>query len=328
MRLSDKHKTRLLALGLGFVAASCAPFSDRVAGSQNADTSDAAQPPANGPEADYPVVIGEPFTIDGITYTPSDTLNYDEVGYAMLDEATVTGVTVAHRTLPLPSYVEITSLDSGRTILARVERRGPMTNTRLVALSPAAGAQLGVSEGSPVRVRRVNPPEDQRAELRADSEAPLRMETPEGLLTVLRQQLPMVGSAPLAKAAGNPTEPVQSIDPTASRVSEKPSGSAVEVTVSPSALPSPPAQAAAPETANEAAPPAPIRTGDWVVQAGAFSTKSAADGVAKEIGGYVEPVGRLWRVRSGPYESRGQADAALAKVRATGYKAAQVYSIR
>ncbi|UVI38878.1 SPOR domain-containing protein [Qipengyuania spongiae] len=326
--MSDRRKAGLLAIGLGFTAASCTPFSDRVASSQNTDVSDAAQPPANGPEADYPVVIGEPFTIDGITYTPSDTLNYDEVGYATLDGATVTGITVAHRTLPMPSYVEITSLDSGRTILARVERRGPMTNTRLIALSPAARAQLGALEGSPVRVRRVNPPEDQRAELRADSEAPLRMETPEGLLIVLRQQLPTVGSAPLAKAAGNPTEPVQSIDPTASRVSEKPSGSAAEATVPPSAPPGPPAPAAAIERANEAAPPAPIRTGDWVVQAGAFSTRTAADRVAKNIDGYVEPAGRLWRVRSGPFQTRGQADAALAKVRATGYKAAQVYSIR
>ena len=103
---------------------------------------------ANDPSADYPVVIGEPFTIDGVTYTPEDTLNYDRVGYATIDENAGEGVTGAHRTLPLPSYVEVTSLDSGRTILVRIENRGPMSNDRLLALSPTALSQLGVEEGT------------------------------------------------------------------------------------------------------------------------------------------------------------------------------------
>ena len=77
-----------------------------------------------GPAADYPMVLGEPFSIDGVEHVPSDALNHDEVGYASLDAEAGAGVTAAHKTLPLPSYVEITSLQSGRTILARVERRG------------------------------------------------------------------------------------------------------------------------------------------------------------------------------------------------------------
>ena len=31
--------------------------------------------PANGPQSDYPIVLGQPFTVDGVTYTPADTLN-------------------------------------------------------------------------------------------------------------------------------------------------------------------------------------------------------------------------------------------------------------
>ena len=278
-------------------------------------------PVLTGPQADYPVVIGEPFTIDGITYTPSDTLNYDEVGYATRDEASATGVTASHRTLPLPSYVEVTELAGGRTILARVERRGPMTNSRLVALSTAALTQLGASEGTPVRVRRVNPPEDHRADLRAGAEAPLRMDTPEGLLTVLRKNLPAIGSTSLSDegpARGDSVDDIVTVDPDAETPSPR-----IETEAAPE-----PADVEPTDSGTSTPPQPEAKTGDWVVQAGAFSAKTTAERIAEEIGGYVEPTGRLWRVRSGPYATRGQAEAALAKVRGAGYRAAQVYSIR
>ncbi|MCV0383416.1 MAG: SPOR domain-containing protein [Erythrobacter sp.] len=327
MRLPVRRNASFLLAGLGCIVASCAPFSDRVIETRSAGATSASSS-ANGPEADYPVVIGEPFTIDGITYTPDDSLNYNEVGYVALDETGATGITVAHRTLPLPSYVEITNLDSGRTILARVERRGPMINSRLVALSPSAMGQLGALEGAPVRVRRVNPPEEQRAELRADAEAPLRMETPEGLLAVLRQQLPAVGSAPLASAGGGARAPIQPIDPGASAENAGPSGSPANATNPPPASTPGISPLTNSSAATDTAVSAPSRSGNWVVQAGAFSSEAAAKRVAADIGGYVETVGRLFRVRTGPFESRGKAEAALAKLRGTGYKAAQVYSIR
>ena len=123
--------------------------------------------PATGPAADYPMVLGAPFTIDGVTYTPADTLNYDKVGYAVVDPALGQGISVAHRTLPLPSYAEITSLRTGRTILVRVERRGPMSGNAMIALSPGAAEQLGTGDPlTPIRIRRVNPPEPERALLR------------------------------------------------------------------------------------------------------------------------------------------------------------------
>ncbi|WP_295634346.1 SPOR domain-containing protein [Novosphingobium sp.] len=143
-----------------------------------------------GPESDYPLVVGEAFTVDGKTYVPSDTMNYDAVGYAEAGEGgdIVTG---AHRTLPLPSYVEVTSLTSGKTILVRLTRRGPMAGANLVALSPGAWSQLGLGADAkaPVRVRRVNPPEPERAMLRLGQHAPDRMETPPGLLGVLKRKL-------------------------------------------------------------------------------------------------------------------------------------------
>src|SRR6478736_4316621 len=161
-------------------------------------------PPANGPQADYPVVVGAPYTIDGTEYAPEDVLNYDHVGYLAADEAGGGAISGAHHTLPLPSYVEVTSLDSGRTVLVRIERRGPMAGQELIALSPGALDQLGVTPGSPVRVRRVNPPEEQRALLRAGQSAPLRMDTPMPLVEVLRRKLPGAAPAPVQVAAAEP----------------------------------------------------------------------------------------------------------------------------
>ncbi|HEY6814708.1 MAG TPA: hypothetical protein VI168_04130, partial [Croceibacterium sp.] len=66
--------------------------------------------PANGPGADYPVVVGEPYAVDGTSYTPEDVLNYDQVGFVAEDFGGGSAVTGAHHTLPLPSYVEVTSL--------------------------------------------------------------------------------------------------------------------------------------------------------------------------------------------------------------------------
>lgn len=154
-------------------------------------------PAANGPQADYPMVVGAPYNVGSTTYTPEDRLNYDEVGYVTADGDGGDAISGAHHTLPLPSYVEVTSLTTGRTILVRMERRGPMASDHLVALSAGALNQLGATPGTPVRVRRVVPPEEQRAVLRSGQAVPQRMDTPMSLVEVLKRKLPASGSAPL-----------------------------------------------------------------------------------------------------------------------------------
>ncbi|MEC7930822.1 MAG: RlpA-like double-psi beta-barrel domain-containing protein, partial [Pseudomonadota bacterium] len=102
---------------------------------------------AQGPAAmveDRPVLLGEPYSVAGVTYRPADPAAYDEPGYAEPIDAgsksatTANGetfvagaITAAHKSLPLPSYVEVTALDSGRTILVRINDRGPMRNDRI-----------------------------------------------------------------------------------------------------------------------------------------------------------------------------------------------------
>ena len=152
---------------------------------------------------DQPVLLGEAYNVAGVLYRPADPAAYDEVGYAAAmaegsqgaktangEAFAADAITAAHKTLPLPSYVEVTALDSGRTILARVNDRGPMRNDRLIGLSPGAMAQLGLAGPSAaVRVRRVNPPGQDQVALRSHQRAAERLESPPALLKVLREKL-------------------------------------------------------------------------------------------------------------------------------------------
>lgn len=294
--------------------------------------------PPTGPAADYPVVIGPPFTVDGAVWTPTDQLNYDAVGKAVMGADTGSGVTAAHKTLPLPCYVEVTSLNTGRTILVRIERRGPMTNDALIALSPEAAAQLGASAGDlSVRVRRVNPPEQERAMLRAGGRAPERMETPEGLLKVLRRKLadqsPLLPppSTPPAMPAGTPpvtahpgSAPAKAATPAAQPKPQAP----VEAASKPEqkAAVKSPVAAPAPRPAPKPAPasPAAESRGSVFVQVAAFSSESSARKVAAQLGGSVSASGRFWRVRLGPYTNRAKAAPALEKAKGAGYRDARI----
>lgn len=270
----------------------------------------------NGPSADYPIVVGDPFTIEGTTYTPTDRLNYDEVGYAAAGGAGGGGVTIAHKTLPLPSYAEVTSLDTGKTVLVRVERRGPMVNDRLVELSPGAAAQLGLTGTSkaPIRIRRVNPPEMERAMLRGGRQASARMDTPPSLLTVLKRKLDPALVTP----------PTPTADPSPSATPSP--------TPSPTALPQPrptpkPRLVPVPRPAPNPAPvasPAPTPGGSFLVQVGSFANAVNANAVSSKVGGSLRSNGRMSRVVMGPFATRAQAEAALARARAAGYQDAQI----
>ncbi|MXO64516.1 sporulation protein SsgA [Altererythrobacter endophyticus] len=297
--------------------------------------------PRTGPAADYPMVVGDPYSVQGMLYTPQDVMNYDEVGYVALDPAGGATISAEHHTLPLPSYVEVTSLDTGRTILVRVERRGPMQSKDLIGLSPGAMEQLGSEIGGPVRVRRVNPPEESRALLRRGGQAGKRMDTPMSLVEVLRRRLPESGSVPLneesEKAAPLPirdetgSKPekddsaavIRNVDPDLPSAAEPPENDSSGDFVSrPIVQAVQPVRAAASQSAAPAT--APIENG-FIVQAGAYSRKAGAEQVASDIDGFISPSGSLYRVRTGPFKTRAEAQSALAKVKAAGYSDARIY---
>lgn len=281
-----------------------------------ANARDKALPyPTNGPQADYPMVLGKPFVVDGVTYTPADTLNYDVVGWAATSNIG-SGITASHRTLPLPSYVEITALDTGRTILVRLERRGPMTGQLLTELSPAAAEQLGIAgqANAAVRVRRVNPPEPERAALRSGREAPPRMETPPSLRNVLLRRLEQQGAGVQVSRPGPMPSPDRMVDaPPASAPAKR-------GPVRPVYQPAPPPE---PTQKREPLPAAPAR-GVWFVQVGAFSSRDRAAVVARSLGARVIPGDGLWRVQFTGLANAAAAQAALARARAAGFTDARL----
>ncbi len=337
MKLLVRLKSATALAALAGIIAGCGGAPGNGNAGVDSASSGTARTIDNGPAADYPLVVGDPFTIGDVTYTPLDTLNYDEVGYAAMGDPGETGVTGAHKTLPYPSYVEVTALDTGRTALIRIEGRGPMDNGRLISLSSMAAAQLGVAEGAPVRVRRVNPPEDERAELRSRHEAPLRMETPRGLLDVLRRKLP--AATPLAMlapaaAVAAPAVPANDVAPSSMDDFDLP---AVELPPQRDKTDGPPPAApTAVPVPNTLEGNAPVsgeanttpRNGAFVVQVGAFSVRANADRLAERVDGHVTERGKLALVRVGPFESRGQAEQALAKLRGQGYKDVRIESVR
>lgn len=68
-------------------------------------------------------------------------------------------MTAAHKTLPLPSYARVTNLDNGRSVVVRINDRGPFHDGRVIDLSYAAAVKLGVvRQGTaPVEVRAIDP---------------------------------------------------------------------------------------------------------------------------------------------------------------------------
>jgi rare lipoprotein A len=63
------------------------------------------------------------------------------------------GMSAAHKTLPLPSYVRVTNLDNNRTVILRVNDRGPFYSDRIIDLSYAAAKKLGYAETGTARVK-------------------------------------------------------------------------------------------------------------------------------------------------------------------------------
>jgi len=101
-----------------------------------------------------------PYTVFGREYMPATSLRpYRERGVASWygrkfhGEKTSTGdvydmyaLTAAHPTLPLPSYARVTNVATGRSVIVRVNDRGPFLHNRLIDLSFAAAQRIGIAQ--------------------------------------------------------------------------------------------------------------------------------------------------------------------------------------
>lgn len=116
--------------------------------------------------------IGSPYKIAGRWYVPTQDTGYDRVGLGSWYGADFHGrktangeifdmhaLTAAHPTLPIPSYAYVTNLSNNRTILVRINDRGPYVHDRIIDLSKRSARELGYDlQGvSRVRVRFAGP---------------------------------------------------------------------------------------------------------------------------------------------------------------------------
>lgn len=108
-----------------------------------------------------------PYTFNKVRYTPlASAAGYKATGTASWYGAKFHGyhtangeisdmyaMTAAHKTLPLPSYARVTNLQNGRSVIVRVNDRGPFHGDRLIDLSWAAATKLGYGESGVGQVR-------------------------------------------------------------------------------------------------------------------------------------------------------------------------------
>lgn len=319
-----RFETRFLASTAALLAlASCSGSSD--------DNVSSAGTASVERVSDYPLWLGEPFNVGTTRFVPEDVALYDDVGVAgiyggeMAGKSTANGeiflssaISAAHKTLPLPSYVEVTALDTGRTILVRINDRGPMSNDRLIDLSEGAARQLAILEKGTagVRVRRVNPPENEKSALRAGQAATLRMDTPESLLKVLRDKLAKQAKPIAAVAPPEKTAPVLPAKKEAAKPAKPSVATKKEEAKAAPVVANPKEEAKTKTTTGRA----------YVVQVAAFASRANADALAKKLNASVAPSsdGKLFRVRFGPFAAEKEAQAALAEVRKRGYPQARL----
>ena len=178
--------------------------------------------------------VGKPYQVGDKVYVPREEPSYDRSGLASwyggeYHHGTLTAngeiydrgtISAAHPTLPLPSYARVTNLQNGRSIMVRVNDRGPYAGDRIIDLSERTADMLGFkSKGvGPVRVQYVGPAglagSDQRvlaASLKAPGEGASPMQDrmmiasadrnptgPNGSPPAMRQAPTMVARAPTA----------------------------------------------------------------------------------------------------------------------------------
>src|SRR6476646_1752515 len=110
--------------------------------------------------------VGEPYVIGGRVYVPDENPRYRAEGLASWygddfhgrrtangEVFDMNGISAAHPTMPMPSYARVTNLENGRSIIVRVNDRGPYSRDRVIDLSIGSAKALGTFGRGLARVR-------------------------------------------------------------------------------------------------------------------------------------------------------------------------------
>jgi len=209
------------------------------------------------------------------------------------------GMTAAHKTLPLPAYVRVTNLQNGRSVVVRVNDRGPFVGNRIIDLSYSAAAKLDMLRNGTamVEVRTIDP------------------SAPPPVITA--SATPAPAAAPPAATALTIVAPAA-----AAPASSAPAGSA------PAAAPAATAPGTATPTAGSGVTSPAAAATALFVQAGAFSDPANAERLAEKLrgGNYGKVIvrddqiagRRMYRVRIGPVPSVAEFDRVVAALERAG----------
>ncbi|MBS0525854.1 MAG: septal ring lytic transglycosylase RlpA family protein [Proteobacteria bacterium] len=285
--------------------------------------------------------VGNPYTIDGVTYVPTEEFRHTETGVASWygpgfhGKYTANGEvydqsdrTAAHRTLQMPCVLRVTNLDTGQSTIVRVNDRGPYARSRILDVSRAAAEELGMIGRGTARIRI----DQLEAESLAMKQIALNGGGPDEQRAALNQYIAGYHPPPPAVAAPQAPPPAPAPSP--------PPPPPVTV------YPSPP-----PSTHIEPPPAPPLRQGPltvasiataasgftqpgsgFYVQTGAFSSMGNAEKQRGSITSYgsteISPAssgGReVYRVRLGPYSTQEAAGIVADRLRRSGYGDARV----
>ncbi|NIA67747.1 septal ring lytic transglycosylase RlpA family protein [Pelagibius litoralis] len=255
--------------------------------------------------------VGKPYQIKSIWYYPRVDYSYDETGVASWygpgfhGKRTANGeiynqedLTAAHRTLPMPTLVQVTNLENGRSIRVRINDRGPFAHGRIIDLSKRGAELLGFVRQGTAKVRvQILEPESRQLVNAAKGLGPGADAPPAvPVETVAVQQLPPVGQAAPAAPAGQPVQ-------TAAAQSQLNDARAAQILSNPE-----------PVVMQQA-----VRRTRLYVQAGAFTQIANAERMRARLSGLgnvqiaraVVGDTRFFRVRVGPMANVKEADKTL-----------------
>ena len=262
--------------------------------------------------------VGNPYEINGVWYTPEEDFNYDETGLASWygpgfhGNQTANGeifdqdaLTAAHPTLQMPTFVRVTNLDNGRSVVLRVNDRGPFVGNRIIDVSRRGAQLLGFVEAGVAEVRvQVLTEESRQLAARYDRGGALAARAaPERTVDHAELQRIAAAARTVRPSAASPT---RASPPVPTRAS--------------SPAPSP-AAAAGPAVTG----PLFVQTGNFADIAGARRLMSALTPIDR--GTIVEAMVNgvpTYRVQLGPYRSAESASSVLTRVVGAGHSDARL----
>ncbi|NBX73542.1 MAG: septal ring lytic transglycosylase RlpA family protein [Alphaproteobacteria bacterium] len=340
----------------GFLVAGLAALLLAGCASDDATTSSSKKSSAKGATT---YKVGQPYQIEGQWYYPREDYSYDQTGTASWygpdfhGGVTANGeiynqneLTAAHPTLPMPSLVRVSNLENGRSVVVRINDRGPFKDGRIIDVSERAADLLGFKGQGTTRVRvQILPQESKALAQRAmqDSFGYQMASYQQPNVRMSAVSTPMVETQPLPEPAYAPTKMADAsassanmpaISPETIQFARQPPPSDMQETHLPPVVAEPSLARAPAAAMPEPAYAAPSTASSNIyVQAGAFSSRENAmslqnrlQNIARvELSPMQQSNGQtLYRVRLGPLKSATQADRVFQEVRQAGVSSPRI----